>query len=119
MRLEIIGIALRGLADGENVHAVRARAEHAAQSAGAEFQLPVKAVGDGVLVACNALQLLGKVSRHPGLGKPAVILLFYFFFHRITLSSNKDSFGADDHCTLSSVSGSSSGSSSLRPAFSS
>ena len=31
----------------------------------------------------------------------------------------KDVFGADDHCTLSSVSGSSSGSSSLRPAFSS
>ena len=46
MRLEIIGIALRGLADGENIHAVRARAEHAAQSAGAEGKVTVKAVLD-------------------------------------------------------------------------
>ena len=107
------------LADVVDVHPVGACADDTPQTAGAEFQLPVKAVGDGILVACNAVQFIGKVGRHPGLGKPAVILLFDSFFHRITLSSNKDSFGADDRCTLSSVSGSSSGSSSLRPAFSS
>ena len=117
--VQIVGKPLGCLADVVDVHPVGACADDTTETTGAEFQLPVKTVGDGILVACNAVQFVGKVGRHPGLGKPAVILLFDSFFHRITLSSNKDSFGADDHCTLSSVSGSSSGSSSLRPAFSS
>ena len=117
--VQVVGKTLRRLADVVDVHPIGACADDPTQTAGAEFQLPVKTVGDGILVACDALQLLGKVGGHFRLCQPAVICLFDFFFHEITLSSNKDSFGADDHCTLSSVSDSSSGSSSLRPAFSS
>ena len=45
-RLEVSGKSLRRAADNINIHAVRARAEHAAQSAGAEGKVTVKAVLD-------------------------------------------------------------------------
>ncbi len=45
-RLEVSGKSLRRAADNVNIHAVRARAEHAAQSAGAEGKVTVKAVLD-------------------------------------------------------------------------
>ena len=77
MRLEIIGIALRGLADGENVHAVRACAEHAAQSAGAEFQLTVKPVLDGGIVAADGLQLLAERRVSGSLFQPQPVKRVY------------------------------------------
>ena len=77
MRLEIIGIALRGLADGENIHAVRARAEHAAQSTGAEFQLAVKPVLDGGIVAADGFQLLAERRASGGLFQPQQVKRVY------------------------------------------
>ena len=56
-RVQVIGQALGGLAHGVDVHAVGARAQHAAQTAGAEGEVAVKAVGDGGLVALDGRQL--------------------------------------------------------------
>ena len=86
MRLEIIGIALRGLADGENIHAVCARAEHAAQPAGTEFQLAVKAVLDGGGVAADGFQLLAERSVSGGLFPPQAVQRVYI--HRNILPNS-------------------------------
>ena len=43
---QIVAKTLGDLADDKNVHAVGARTEHAAQSAGAEFKIGIKAVVD-------------------------------------------------------------------------
>ena len=66
-RFEIIGIALCGFSDGENIHAVCAGAEHATQSTGAEFQFTVKPILDGGIVAADGFQLLAerRVSGGP------------------------------------------------------
>ena len=80
MRLEIIGIALRGLADGENVHAVRACAKHAAQSTGAEFQFTVKPVLDGGIVAADGFQLLAERRVSGGLFQPQPVK--HVYIHR-------------------------------------
>ena len=77
MIFEIIGIALRGLADGENVHAVRACAEHAAQPAGAEFQFTVKPILDGGLVAADGFQFLVKRRVSGGLFQPQPVKRVY------------------------------------------
>ena len=75
VRLEIIGIALRSLADGKYVHAVRTRAEHAAQPAGTEFQLAVKAIFDGGIVAADGQKL--RVQR----------VIVFRFFQPLTIKS--------------------------------
>ena len=74
---EIIGIALRGFSDGKNIHAVRARAEHAAQPAGAEFQLAVKPVLDGGIVAADGLQLIAERCASGGLFQPQQVKRVY------------------------------------------
>ena len=76
-RFEIIGIALRGFSDGENIHAVCAGADHAAQSAGTEFQLAVKAVLDGGGVAADGFQLLAERSVSGGLFPPQAVQRVY------------------------------------------
>ena len=86
MRLEIIGIALRGLADGENIHAVCAGADHAAQSAGTEFQLAVKAVLDGGVVAADGFQLFAERSVSGGLFPPQAVQRVYI--HRNILPNS-------------------------------
>ena len=86
MRLEIIGIALRGLADGENIHAVCAGADHAAQPAGTEFQLAVKAVLDGGGVAADGFQLFAERSVSGGLFPPQAVQRVYI--HRNILPNS-------------------------------
>ena len=73
--LEIVGVALRGLADGKYVHTVRARAEHAAQSAGTKFQLAVKPILDGGIVAADGQKL--RVQR----------VVVFRFFQPLTIKS--------------------------------
>ena len=86
MRLEIIGIALRGLADGENIHAVCAGADHAAQSAGTEFQLAVKAVLDGGVVAADGFQLFAERRVSGGFFPPQAVQRVYI--HRNILPNS-------------------------------
>ena len=86
MRLEIIGIALRGLADGENIHAVCAGADHATQSTGAEFQFTVKPILDGGIVAADGFQLLAERSVSGGLFPPQAVQRVYI--HRNILPNS-------------------------------
>ena len=86
MRLEIIGIALCGFSDGENIHAVCAGADHAAQPAGAEFQLAVKAVLDGGVVAADGFQLFAERSVSGGLFPPQAVKRVYI--HRNILPNS-------------------------------
>ena len=72
-RIEVVRQPLRCLAHGVEVHPVRARADHAAQAAGAEFQIAVKAVRDGVGVARDGDELGFDGVVQIRLGKPAVI----------------------------------------------
>ena len=72
-RIEVVRQPLRCLAHGVEVHPVRARADHAAQAAGAEFQIAVKAVRDGVAVARDGDELGFDGVVQIRLGKPAVI----------------------------------------------
>ena len=71
--VQVVGQALGGPADGVDVHAVGAGADDAPQPAGAEFQVPVKAVCDGGLVPGNAVQFGGQVVGQVGLGQPAAV----------------------------------------------
>ena len=76
-RFEIIGIALCGFSDGENIHAVCAGADHAAQPAGTEFQLAVKAVLDGGSVAADGFQLFAERSVSGGFFQPQPVKRVY------------------------------------------
>ena len=63
--LQIVGVALRCLAHGIEVHAVAARAQHAPKPAGAEFQLAVKPLGDLLFLSRQRGQLLPELRvRH-------------------------------------------------------
>ena len=57
--VQVIGKALRRLAHGIDVHAVGAGADHAAQPAGSEFQIPVKPVVYFIGLILNTFQLFG------------------------------------------------------------
>ena len=72
-RIEVVRQPLRCLAHGVEVHPVRARADHTAQAAGAEFQIAVKAVRDGVGVSRDGDELGFDGVVQIRLGKPAVI----------------------------------------------
>ena len=78
-RIEVVRQPLRCLAHGVEVHPVRARADHAAQAAGAEFQIAVKAVRDGVVVARDGDELGFDGVVQIRLGKPAVIEVVILF----------------------------------------
>ena len=54
--VQVVGQTLRSLAHGVEVHAVGARADDAAQAAGAERKVTIETVGDGVVVARHADQ---------------------------------------------------------------
>ena len=68
-----VGQALGGPADGVDVHPVGAGADDAPQSAGAEGQVPVEPVVDGLGIAGDALQLGDQVGVLGGAGAPEVV----------------------------------------------
>ena len=70
--LEVLAQAAGRLGHGIKVHPVGARAQHAAQSAGAKGQLPVEAVGDLLLV--HGLELGEQLVVHAGAVEPLLIL---------------------------------------------
>ena len=71
--VDVIRQALRGAADGVDVHAVAARADHAAQAARAKSQVTVKAVVDGIGIILDAVQFGGQVRVLHRAGAPEVI----------------------------------------------
>ena len=75
--VQIIRQPLGGPADRVNVQSVGTRAQYAPQPAGAEFQIPVKPVGNGVGVLLNGGQLGGQVGVVDGAGAPQSILFLY------------------------------------------
>ena len=62
VRVNVIGEALRGLRDGVDVHAVRARADDAAQACRAEGEILVEGVADGGFIPRLQLLELGEQS---------------------------------------------------------
>src|SRR5699024_8202692 len=70
--VDVVCQALGGPADGVDVHPVGAGANDAPQPAGAEFQIPVEPVGDGIGVIADGFQLGGQVGVLPGAGQPEV-----------------------------------------------
>ena len=89
--IQVVGKALRSFADVVDIHPVGASTDDAPQTAGAEFQLPVEPVGDGILVACDCFQLFGKVGGHFRLCQPFFISRFNFFCHEGFLLSSASS----------------------------
>ena len=73
IRVEIVRKPLRRLVDGVDVHAVRARADHAAQPRRAEFQIFVETVEDLLIVSFNCFQLRQQVLVRCCLFTPKVV----------------------------------------------
>ena len=69
--VQIIGYGLRRAADDVDVHAVRACAEHAAQSAGSELQGRAECVVDGGRVMLHGSKLFLKRRVEQWMGAPA------------------------------------------------
>ena len=75
------GDALRCLADNPDIHAVRACAECAAKAGCTELKGYGKALLDGFIVACDALQFRVQIAIHKIGGGPAfVIIKIHSFF---------------------------------------
>jgi len=68
--VQIIGYGLRCAADDMDVHAVRACAEHAAQSAGSEGKRTAEGIFDGGRVMLHGSKLFLKRRVERGLGAP-------------------------------------------------
>ena len=71
--VEVIRQTLRCLADGIEIHAVGARTNDTAQSAGAEFQITIKTIRDGLVIPGHADKLRFNSIVQIRLGQPAVI----------------------------------------------
>ena len=69
----IIRKSLSCPADGVNVQPVAARTDYTPQTAGAEGQIPIKAILDGICVVCNLFELYLKIRIIYGLLTPKVI----------------------------------------------
>ncbi len=76
-RVQMIREALRGAAHDVNIHAVRAGAEDAAQTARTEFKIAVKAFVNFRFIASNGFEIFAHRAVI-GFGKP-----FFIFFDRI------------------------------------
>lgn len=70
---QIIGKALRGLTHGINIHAIGARADHAAKASGAKFEITVKPVVDLFRLILDSKQLLCEILVVQRLLEPSFI----------------------------------------------
>ena len=74
---QIIGKRLRRHADGVNIHSVGTSADHASQTAGAEFEITVKSVADLIVLAFYLLEF-GENVLGVRLAEPCFIKLHFF-----------------------------------------
>ena len=75
LRLDPVSNTLRRLTDDPDVHAVRAGAQHTAQSSRTELKCYSEAVLDGLVVPCDVAQLLVQIKILEVRSSPAFILV--------------------------------------------